>query len=177
MVRNMNRWWWEYHRRFIRTSGLITITAALSYQPTMIVHHHSWFAQPASGDYVLLITAASLYEPAVKTFSLSARYMIRQSKLCCSINKFIIFSNKVRWKQTLYKSCRPWRDQQLCSWWLFHLKPFTVLEFCLKHLNFKIQNFRIVQTTLDVKITKTQVVDLDEIYKFIVDNYFIRNHL
>ena len=37
--------------------------------------------------------------------------------------------------------------------------------------------FQIVQTTLDGKTTKTKVVDLDEIYNFVVDNYFIRNHL
>ena len=37
--------------------------------------------------------------------------------------------------------------------------------------------FQIVQTALDAKMTKTKVVDLDEIYNFIVDNYFIRNHL
>ena len=52
-----------------------------------------------------------------------------------------------------------------------------VPEFCLKHSNFEIQNFQIVQTTLDEKMTKTKIVDLDEIYNFIVDNYFIRNHL
>jgi hypothetical protein len=45
-----------------------------------------------------------------------------------------------------------------------------VPEFCLKHSNFEIQNFRIVQTTLDGKMTI-------EIYNFVVDNYFIRNHL
>ena len=37
--------------------------------------------------------------------------------------------------------------------------------------------FQIVQMTLDGKTTKTKVVDLDEIYNFVVDNYFIRNHL
>jgi hypothetical protein len=52
-----------------------------------------------------------------------------------------------------------------------------ILEFCLKHSNFEIQFFRIVQMTLDGKMTKTKIVDLDEIYNFIVDNYFIRNHL
>ena len=37
--------------------------------------------------------------------------------------------------------------------------------------------FWIVQTTLDGKTTKTKVIDLDEIYNFVVDNYFIINHL
>jgi hypothetical protein len=50
-------------------------------------------------------------------------------------------------------------------------------ELCLKHSNFEIQFFWIVQTTLDEKMTKIKVVDLDEIYNFVVDNYFIRNHL
>jgi hypothetical protein len=59
----------------------------------------------------------------------------------------------------------------------FDLKPFAVPEFFLKHSNFEIQNFLIVQTTLDEKMTKTNVIDLDEIYNFAVDNYFIRNHL
>jgi hypothetical protein len=52
-----------------------------------------------------------------------------------------------------------------------------VPEFCLKHSNFEIQFFWIIQTTLDGKMTKTKVVDLDEIYNFVVDNDFIRNHL
>jgi hypothetical protein len=47
----------------------------------------------------------------------------------------------------------------------------------MKRSNFEIQLFRIVQTTLDGKMTKTKVVDPDEIYNFVVDNYFIRNHL
>ena len=52
-----------------------------------------------------------------------------------------------------------------------------VPEFYLKRSNFEIHFFQIVQTTLDEKMTKTKVVDLDEIYNFVVDNYFIRNHL
>ena len=50
-------------------------------------------------------------------------------------------------------------------------------EFCLKCLISEIQFFWIVQTTLDRKTIKTKVIDLDEIYNFVVDNYFIRNHL
>jgi hypothetical protein len=52
----------------VKTSELITITAASSYQPTVIVHHHSRFAPPTGGDDVLIITAISPYEPTVKTF-------------------------------------------------------------------------------------------------------------
>jgi hypothetical protein len=73
-----NRWWQEYHRRFVRTCRLITITVASSYQPAIIVHHHSCFAPPTDGDNVLLITAASPYESAVKTFSLPAYCRIRR---------------------------------------------------------------------------------------------------
>jgi hypothetical protein len=40
----------------------------LSYQPAVIVHHHSRFAPPIGGDDVLLITTASPYEPAVTMF-------------------------------------------------------------------------------------------------------------
>ena len=126
MVRNMNRWWREYYRWFVRTSGAITITAASSYQPTVIVHHRSQFAPPVGSDHVLHITVASPYEPAVKTFSPPARCMIWRWLPCYSINKFITFSNKVTWKQTFYQSCRSRYNRQLHSWWLFHLKPFTV---------------------------------------------------
>jgi hypothetical protein len=31
--------------------------------------------------------------------------------------------------------------------------------------------------TLDGKMTKTKVIDFDENYNFVVDNYFIRNYL
>ena len=37
--------------------------------------------------------------------------------------------------------------------------------------------FQIVQTTLDGKMTKTKIEDLDEIYNFEVDNYFSINYL
>ena len=37
--------------------------------------------------------------------------------------------------------------------------------------------FWIIQMALDEEMTKSKVVELDEIYNFVVDNYFIRNHL
>jgi hypothetical protein len=37
--------------------------------------------------------------------------------------------------------------------------------------------FQIVQTKLDGELTKIKVLDLDEIYNFIVDDFFIWNHL
>jgi hypothetical protein len=52
---NTNHWWWEYHHWFVRTLGLITITAASYYQPVVIVHHHSRFAPPTGDDDVLTI--------------------------------------------------------------------------------------------------------------------------
>ena len=48
-----------------------------------------------------------------------------------------------------------------------------VPAFCLKRSNFEIQFFQIVQMALDGKMTKTKVIDLDEIYNFVVDNYFV----
>jgi hypothetical protein len=47
---------------------LVTITAALSYQSTVVAHHHAGVVPPTSGDDVLLITAALSYEPVLKTF-------------------------------------------------------------------------------------------------------------
>jgi hypothetical protein len=47
-------------------------------------------------------------------------------------------------------------------------KPFGLWGITLSH--FEIQNF---QTILDGKMTKTKVVDLDENYKFLEDNFFI----
>ena len=59
----------------------------------------------------------------------------------------------------------------------FHLKQFMIPKFCLKRSNFEIQFFRIVQMTLNEKMAKTKVVNLDEVYYFVVDNYFIRDNL
>jgi hypothetical protein len=69
---------------------LITITAASSYQPAIIVHHHSCFAPPTGGDNVLLITAASPYEPAVKTFSLPAYCRIRRYHIYTQSPKLVV---------------------------------------------------------------------------------------
>jgi hypothetical protein len=41
-------------------------------------------------------------------------------------------------------------------------------------LNFK---FRIVKKKLDGEMTKTNIVDLNEFYNFVVDYFFIWNHL
>jgi hypothetical protein len=54
---------------------LITITTGSHYQLAVIVHHHSRFAPLTGGDDVLLITASSPYELAVKTiFTASLLY-------------------------------------------------------------------------------------------------------
>ena len=42
---------------------------------------------------------------------------------------------------------------------------------------YKIQFFRIVQTTSDEKMIENKVKDLAMIYNFVGDNFFIRNHL
>ena len=81
-----------------------------------------------------------------------------------------MFSNKVRWKQTLYQSCRSRRDRQLYSWWLFHLKSFVVLKLCFKFSQFKIQ---ICETTSNGETSKTKVVDLDKNYNFIVNDFHL----
>jgi hypothetical protein len=59
----------------------------------------------------------------------------------------------------------------------FYLKLFTVPEICLMVLYFRIQFFRIIQTTSDEKIIKSKVIDLAMMYNFVVNNFFIRNHL
>ena len=48
---------------------------------------------------------------------------------------------------------------------------FEALIYC------KIQIFRTVQITSDEKMIKSKVTDLAMIYNFVVDNFFIRNHL
>jgi len=45
----------------------------------------------------------------------------------------------VGWRNDQNKSCRSWCVLHLCYLWLFHLKSFTVLTFCLKFSNFEIQ--------------------------------------
>ena len=59
-------------------------------------------------------------------------------------------------------------DQPCCRWWLFHSKLSRSLKLYLKFSYFKIQIF---QTTSDVKTNR------NVIYNFIVDGFFIRNHL
>lgn len=42
---------------------------------------------------------------------------------------------------------------------------------------FEIQTFWIIRTNSDREITKTIIIDLDEIYNIVVDGVFIWNHL
>jgi len=65
-------------------------------------------------------------------------------------------------------------ELQLYSWWLFHLKSFVVLKLCFKFSQFEIQ---ICETTSDGETSKTKVVDLEKLYNFIVDDFFIWNNL
>ena len=96
------------------------ITAGWLHEPAVITNHYRWFVLASGGDGDPFLTATLFYEPVVKiTFTNCWTY-------ACSTIKFIKFSNKVGWKQTLYPICISRWDLQLCSWWLFHLKSFMV---------------------------------------------------
>jgi hypothetical protein len=51
----------------------------------------------------------------------------------------------------------------------FHLKSFAVYKSRFRSSQFKIQNF---QTISDWKTTKIEVIDLNENYNFVVDDFF-----
>jgi hypothetical protein len=111
---------------------LITITAGSHYQLTVIVHHHSRFAPLTGGDDVLLITASSPYEPAVKTvFTTSLLYhtavitMQQHNKIH---NFFLIKLDENK----LYIKVVGLDEIYNLVITTFHLKSFTVPEFCSK---------------------------------------------
>ena len=92
-----------------------------------------------------------------------------------AIKTYILnYSNKVGWKNEQNKSCRSRWFLQLCCWWPFHLKSFSVPNFCSKLSNFeiKILNYKKIWRNDQIK-----VVHLDELQNFFVDNFSIWNHL
>ncbi len=101
--------------------------------------------------------------------------------------KHLVFENvvwschifKFKFKFKLFKKCyiyRSWWVIQLCCWWLFQLKSFSIWKCCLKLSYFKIQ-IQIVKKILYRKMAKIKVIDLDELYNFVVDSFSIWNHL
>ena len=59
---------------------------------------------------------------------------------------------------------------KLCSWQLFYLNSFRFSKIESKYVKFKIQ---ILQTTSDEKSVKIKVVELQKLFIFVVDNFFI----
>jgi hypothetical protein len=59
---------------------------------------------------------------------------------------------------------------KLCSWQLFYLNSFRFSKIESKYVKFKIQ---ILQTTSDEKSVKIKVVELQKLFNFVVDNFFI----
>jgi hypothetical protein len=53
---------------------------------------------------------------------------------------------------------------------LFYLNSFKFLKIKSKYVKFKIQ---ILQTTSDEKCVKMKVVELQKLFNFVVDNFFI----
>ena len=80
------------------------------------------------------------------------------------------------WRNDQNKSYISWWVIQLYCWWLFQLKTFSIWKYCLKLSYFENQ-IQTVQTKSYRTVTKTKVVDLDELYNFVVDDFSIWNHL
>jgi hypothetical protein len=59
---------------------------------------------------------------------------------------------------------------KLCCWQLFYLNSFRFLKNESKYVKFKIH---ILQTTSDEKSVKIKVVELQKLFNFVVDNFFI----
>jgi hypothetical protein len=59
---------------------------------------------------------------------------------------------------------------KLCSWQLFYLNSFRFSKIESKYVKFKIQ---ILQTISDEKSVKMKVVELQKLFNFVVDNFFI----
>jgi hypothetical protein len=86
------------------------------------------------------------------------------------ILNFLSFSNDLVWWNSQNKSCRSLKVIKLCSIQLFYLKLFRLSKIVSKFVKFKIQ---ILQTTSDEKSVKMKVVELQKLFKFAVDNFFI----
>jgi hypothetical protein len=59
---------------------------------------------------------------------------------------------------------------KLCSCQHFYLNSFRFSKIKFKYVKFKIQ---ILQTTSDEKSVKIKVVELQKLFNFVVDNFFI----
>ena len=86
------------------------------------------------------------------------------------ILNFSSFSNDLVWQNHQNKSCRSLKVMKLCSWQLFYLNSFRFSKIESKYVKFKIQ---ILQTTSDEKSVKIKVVELQKLFIFVVDNFFI----
>ena len=141
----------------------VIITARWWHEKAVIVHRHCQFVSPADGDNHPIITD-SYHQPAVKIIITKALYyklavitMVQHSKT----NNF-------------FKSSR----MKMNFIWLFHLKLFRYSKILFHvHIFWKFNFFELSKRNSDEKMTKTRVVNLDEIYKFVVDDCFIWNHL
>jgi len=89
--------------------------------------------------------------------------------------QILICSNKFGWINDQNKSCTSQWVIQLCCCQHFHLKWFTILIF-FNLLYFEIQILNCSKKSAR-EMTKIKVVDLDEFYSFVIDDFFILNHL
>ena len=86
------------------------------------------------------------------------------------ILNFLSFSNDLVWWNPQNKSCRSLKVINLCSLQLFYLTSFRLSKIVSKFVKFKIQ---ILETTSDEKSVKMKVVELQKLFKFVVDNFSI----
>jgi hypothetical protein len=90
------------------------------------------------------------------------------------ILNFLSFSNDLVWWNSQNKSCRSLKVIKLCSLQLFYLKSFRLSKIVCKFVKFKISNFA---NNLGWKSVKMKVVELQKLFKFVVNNFFIWIHL
>ena len=184
------------HIECVQTSGVtateLNITASLSdfKKPTVITHHYRFLAKTDSdrtnrhwysGIHCRLISLSVLAKN--QHWYHHCRFVAWTDSDMLQEN-FISFSYDVRWRQTLYQSCSTRRDLQLYSLNFCNLRSFGCPNIFIWNnlsnenyiwfLKFKIWIF---QTASDGETPKTKVVDLEKLCNFVVDNFFICNHL
>jgi hypothetical protein len=98
------------------------------------------------------------------------------STFCLKFSNFEIqilsCSNKVKWRNyDQNKSCTYWWVIQLSCWWFFHLKSVLVPKLFWMFSYCEIQ-ILIRQTNSYRERTNTKVLDLDESYNLLVDDFF-----
>ena len=81
------------------------------------------------------------------------------------------FSNDLRCWHGLHQSFSTQCDVQLYSWHVFYLKSFRISNWCLKFLNFEIQNLKF-PNDLECCHDQYQICSGRAIYNFVIDKFF-----